>query len=325
MRASPRVRSVTYAIALSLIRKGALLVIAVTVSVPAAVATAYALLPAAVEEQAAVLVRYFVSKESVTISESGDAVLLIGSVKGGNASADAYVIFATEEFLRTSISGTADCGRVGEPRVSIGPILSSLLGVERGDTVEVCVGAWCRAYPVACVNRGGGVFRVSAVVIDNEAPAMGGWGLSLGESSTGYRAFVDGLSSFLTSFSFFVTVLVALAYLPIAYFGVRRVIQLSSETVSVLDAVGVPRAVVDRGLATSVILLVAAAAFFGVGLGTVMSHFGAWVAGFFGLVISVRPLPTAWGAGLVIALFLGEGAAALIIAIRRGVIRWPAA
>jgi len=311
-------------LALSLIRREALLIMVVTLSVPAAVATAYSLLPAAAEEQAATLMNYFSGREFVDVSGGGGAELLIGTVKGGNTSVEAYVIFADEGFFSAylPIPGSG-CGEASTPRVSLGPLLASVLGVRRGDSVEVCVGGWCGEFPVGCVNRGGGVFRAAAVVV-GEVPGLSGWSLGIGNSSSVVEGLLRGFSPFLWGFSVFVTLFIAIAYFPVAYFGVRRALSLVSDSVAVLTGLGVPRSVIVPGLFISSVLLAFVAALFGLGLGTVMAHFGAWVAGFFGLVVGVRPLPDAWVAGLVLGLLLGEGVTASAIAVVRGGAPWPA-
>ncbi len=310
-------------VALSLIRREALLIMVVTLSVPAAVATAYSLLPAAAEEQAAVLMNYFSGREFVEVSGGGSVEVFIGTVKGGNASVEAYVVFADEGSLGTylPVPGSG-CGEAGAPRVSLGPVLASMLGVGRGDSVEVCAGGWCGVLPVGCVNRGGGLFRVAAIVV-GEGPGVRGWSLGVSNSSSMVEGLMRGFSSFLRGFSAFVTLFIAVAYLPVTYFGVRRALSLVGDSVAVLTRLGVPRSVIRSGLFVSSALLAFAAVLFGLGLGVVMAHFGAWAAGFFGLVVSVRPLPSVWVAGFVTGLLFGEGLAASAIAVLRGGVRWP--
>lgn len=312
-------------IALSLVRREALLIMVVTLSIPVAVATAYSLLPIAAEEQAAVLMNYFSGREFVTVSSGSGAKLFLGTVSGGNVSLEAYVIFVDEVFFRGHVpTPSGGCGDAGSPRVSLGQVLSSLLGVGRGDSVKVCAGGWCGEYTVACVNRGGGVFRVAAVVIGDGGPEVGGWLMGIGNSSSGARGLLGGFSSVLRGFSLFVTLFIAVTYLPVTYFGVRRALSLIGDSVAVLDGLGVPRPVIRLGMFISVSLLVVAAALFGLGLGVVMAHFGAWAAGLFGLVVGVRPLPDAWVAGIVLGALLGEGVATSAIALLRGGALWPA-
>ncbi|GEM_PF-6815415 len=311
-------------LALSLIRQEALLIMVVTLSVPAAIATSYSLLPAAAEEQAATLMNYFNGREFVEVPGADGAELFIGTVKGGNTSVGAYVIFADEGFFREYLPVPRNgCGDAGTTRVSLGSLLASVLSVGRGDSVEVCVDGWCGRYAVACVNRGGGVFRAAAVVV-GEGPEPGGWSLGVGNSSSVIEGLLGGFSSFLWEFSSFVTLFIAIAYLPVTYFGVRRAFSLVGDSVVVLIGLGVPRYVIRSGLFISSVLLALAAVLFGLGLGTVMAHFGAWVASFFGLVVGVRPLPNAWVAGLVLGLLLGEGVAASAIAVLRGDVPWHA-
>lgn len=311
-------------LALSLIRKGALLVMVATLSVPAAVATAYSLLPVAAEEQAAVLMNFFSGREFVEVSGGGGAELFIGTVRGGNTSVEAYVVFADEGFFGAYLPvPRSGCGDVGTPRVSLGPLLASMLGVGRGDLVEVCVGRWCGEFPVGCVNHGGGVFQAAAVVVDG-GPELGGWPLGISNSSSVIEGLLGGFSSFLWRLSAFVTLFIAVAYLPVTYFGVRRALSLVGDSVAVLTALGVPRRVIRFSLFISSVLLAFATVLFGLGLGTVMAHLGAWVAGLFGLVVGVRPLPDAWVAGFVLGLLVSEGVAASAIAVLRGGVQWPA-
>ncbi len=323
MRTPASLTSTIAVITLSLMRRGALPLLVVTLSVPAAVATIYVLLPIAAREQATLVAGVFSGHNYYAVGVDGRARIFFGEVTSRNVSTDAYVIFADEDFIHNHApSLTGRCGSMGKRWASVGVTLSSLLAVGVGDHIEVCVGEQCVTYVIACINRGEGVLRASAIIVGENPPVEGGWGLSTGKSGPMVRELISGLNRFLRGFSDVITLFIAVAYFPVAYIGVRRTIELVSDSIASLRALGVNASVTRFGVFASIIILSIASAFFGLGLGTLMTHVGAWAATLFGAMVGVRPVPDAWAATLVLGSVLGEGCVAAAVAVVWGDLLW---
>lgn len=310
------------AVFLSLVRGGALPLIAVIVSVPAAVSTAYSMVPQVVAGEASELVHYFSGRGYVSVVGAGSCSacprLVRAYISYGNRSVEAYAAFMPEGLYESWVGhypkGCLSGGDGGA--ASAGAFLASALGIRRGDVVGVCYGGVCSNLTVQCFHRGPGALSSSVVVFGK--PPEGGYGLVLSNGSWVAEGLVRGASSFFTSFSEVFSVAVAVAYAPLMYLGVGRVRRIVSEELESLRYLGAPMRALSRVIGAASLALASLLTVFGVAAGVLLTHAALWALRFLGVIVPSRPLPSAWGAAVVTASVLAVFSSSLVVAYVSG-------
>ncbi len=291
-------------LAVSLLRKDVLLILAVTLSIPAAVGTAYSMVPEVVAYGSEALMNYFAGRDYVRVagvSCPGCPQLVTAYVVRGNSSIRAYAIFTERDRLnRILVAQAGEClEKEGSWNASVGVLLSHVAGIGVGDVVRVCYPEGCVVAEVGCVHQGIGPLPASIVLIGGSTG--GGHAIEIVRASPYVAPLINELASIINSFAWVFSLAVSVAYTPMMYVGARRVRELMSEEVTALHCMGVSLGDVLNALSASLTLLSAVMIVFGISLGVVVMHAALWGLRYLGMIVPVRPLPNPLGVAVLSA------------------------
>lgn len=206
--------------------------------------------------------------------------------------------------------------------VSVSNFISQRLGVKLGSNISICMGGGCRSYKVDCIHGGRGFYSSSIIVLTSKevfrgkSPGQLYWVCRLNSSSE-ISSFLNQLTNYISSFTYGFTYLVALTYFPIMYLGYRRAINMVHDDLGVLHSLGVSWR--EARLALGIVLSVAGLLMivYGIGLGVLFMHLSFYTLRFFGIIITIRPLPSFDSVFLITGVYVLASTVSIILALRR--------
>ncbi|WP_168371374.1 hypothetical protein [Pyrodictium occultum] len=295
-----------------------LLLLLVAVSTPAALASAYSLVPRALEEAKPLLARW-----------EGSSLLLLPPGAGAQGCTTVHLAFARVEAGGRALEapvllvdaggfqGITGCRAAGEAPLSLGSLLAGMLGARPGSRLTLCMGGGCRSYLVSCIHGGGGLYAASIVL------AAGAWSSLAGEeyrlcSVPGQQPVLEGLEAALSEYARILAYLVAAVYLPIAYMACRRAVQSLEGDIETLYSMGVPLQEARLALALALSLLGLLMSAYGVLLGVFAMHAALYTLRLFGAPAPLQPVPSPGGLVSLAGVFTAEAVAAAVAAVQRG-------
>jgi len=304
-------RALTRLLLLVTIRRGVLSVLLIAVSVPAALLTAYSMVPLILVEEAGRVAILAGGGESSRIAAYGAAnvgeclevYVAGGAIRAGDRSASINVI-AMDAGTAQKLLGRYEVGEA--PLLLVGSTLSSNLNIGAGSKVELCLGSTCMQLSVSGVVGGRGLFSLSAVLVyaDGSAKSFPGnpYYVCRESADVGLRSVISSLGESLGRVSTLLSILTLLVYAPVNVAGIERALQRLEPDIKVLHGVGTPLKALRRLCTAVLAVLGALMALYGVCLGTLAVHVSLWALRFFNIFVESRPAPEAGPATMIVLL-----------------------
>jgi len=293
------------------IRRGVLSVLLIAVSVPAALLTAYSMVPLILVEEAGRVAILAGGRESFRIAAYGAAdvgeclgvYVAGGAIRAGNRSANINVI-SMDAVTAQKLLGRHEVGEA--PLLLVGSTLSSNFNVGAGSKVELCLGGSCIQLKVSGVVDGRGLFSLSAILVyaDGSAKSFPGNPYYVCRESidVGLRSVINSLGEALGKVSGLLSILTLLVYAPVNVAGIERALQRLGPDIGVLHGVGVPLKALRRLCTAVLAVLGSLMALYGVCLGMLAVHVSLWALRFFNIFVESRPVPEAGSAAMIVLL-----------------------
>ncbi|ADI31973.1 hypothetical protein Shell_0863 [Staphylothermus hellenicus DSM 12710] len=206
--------------------------------------------------------------------------------------------------------------------VSISSFVSQRLGVKLGSNISICVDGECRSYKVGYIHGGRGLYSSSIIVLTSREVF---WRKGSGKlywvcrinSGSEINSFLNQLTNYISSYTYGFTYLVALTYFPIMYLGYRRAINMVHGDLDVLHSLGVSWG--KTRLALGIVLSVAGLLMivYGIGLGVLFMHLSFYILRFFGIIITIRPLPSMSSMFTITVVYALVSVASIMLALNK--------